>query len=182
MMGAKTVEQRIELAEVGEVADADGAAADLVLIGRTDAAAGRADLAGAARILAQGVEIAVDGQDQRAGLGQHQDFGRDLHALLADALDFGLQRPGIEHDAIADHRRRAGDDARRQQRQLVGLAADDERVAGVVAALKADDHVGAARKPVDDLALAFVAPLRADDGYVAQIESLFAEAGRSYGS
>ena len=56
-----------------------------------------------------------------------------------------------------------------QQRELVGLVADDERVAGVVAALEAHDHVGAARQPVDDLALAFVAPLGADDGDVSHV-------------
>ena len=89
-----------------------------------------------------------------------------------DLLDLGLQRPRIEHHAIADHRRRAAHDARRQQRELVGLVADDERVAGVVAALEAHDHVGAARQPVDDLALAFVAPLGADDGDVAHVSFL----------
>ena len=78
-----------------------------------------------------------------------------------------LNSPGIEHDAVADHRRRAAHDPARQQRQLVGLVADDEGVAGIVAALEAHDHVGAAGEPVDDLALALVAPLRADDGDVA---------------
>ena len=87
-------------------------------------------------------------------------------------LDLGLQRPGIEHHAIADHRRRAADDSRREQRQLVDLLADDQRVAGVMAALEADDHVGAAGEPVDDLALALVAPLRADDGDVAHAKFL----------
>ena len=77
-----------------------------------------------------------------------------------------LQRPGIEHDAVADHRRRAADDARGQQRQLVDLVADDQRVAGIVPALEAHDHVGALGEPVDDLALALVAPLRADHRYV----------------
>ena len=69
VMGADAVELRPELAEMGEVADPDRAAADLVLIGRADAAPGGADLAGARRILAQRVEIAVEGQDQRAGVG-----------------------------------------------------------------------------------------------------------------
>ena len=66
---AKPVEQRVEIVEVGEVADADRAAADLVLIGRADAAAGGADLARARCVFAQRVEVAVDRQDQRAGLG-----------------------------------------------------------------------------------------------------------------
>jgi len=43
------------------------------------------------------------------------------------------------------------------------LVADDERVPGVVAALKAHHDIGALTQPIDDLALAFVAPLGADD-------------------
>ncbi len=53
-------------------------------------------------------------------------------------------------------------DARGQQRQLVDDTADDQRMAGIVAALEAHDHVGALAEPIDDLALALVAPLRAD--------------------
>ncbi len=70
----------------------------------------------------------------------------------------------IDHHAVADHRELRGPQhAGRQQRQLVGLAVDDERVAGIVAALEAHDDVGLLRQPVDDLALPFVAPLGADD-------------------
>ena len=167
VMGAEAVEQRIEFVEMSEIADTDGAAANLVLIGRTDAAPGGADLAGAAGIFAQGIEVAVDRQDERAGLGDAQDVRGDGDALAGDALDLAFQRPWVEDDAIADDRRRAADDARGEQRKLVRLAAHDQRMAGVVAALEADDHVGAAGEPVDDLALALVAPLRADDGDVA---------------
>jgi hypothetical protein len=71
MMCAEAVEQRLEIVEMGKVADADGAAADLVFIGGADAAPRGADLARARCILAQRVEVAVDRQDQRAGLGDH---------------------------------------------------------------------------------------------------------------
>ena len=81
MVGAEAIEQGVEPVEVREVADADGAAADLVLIGRADAAPRGADLAGAAGVLAQRVEVAVDRQDERAGLGDAQDVGRDRYAL-----------------------------------------------------------------------------------------------------
>ena len=69
VVGAEAVELRPELAEMGEIAHPNRAAADLVLIGRADAAAGGADLALARGVLAQRVEIAVEGEDQRAGLG-----------------------------------------------------------------------------------------------------------------
>ena len=72
VMRAQAVEQRPQVVELGEVADADRAAADLVLVGRADAAPRGADLAGARGVLAQRVEVAVDRQDQRAGLGDHQ--------------------------------------------------------------------------------------------------------------
>ena len=47
--------------------------------------------------------------------------------------------------------------------ELPRLAVADDRVAGVVAALEADDDVGLLGEQVDDLALALVAPLGADD-------------------
>ena len=71
VMRAQAVEQRVEVFELGEIADANRAAADLVLIGGADAAPGGADLARAGRVLAQRVEVAVDGQDQRAVVGDH---------------------------------------------------------------------------------------------------------------
>ena len=54
-------------------------------------------------------------------------------------------------------------DAGRNQRQHRLDAVDDERVAGVVPALEARDRADAFGQQVDDLALAFVAPLGADD-------------------
>ena len=78
-----------------------------------------------------------------------------------DLVEKGLR---IEHHAVADHGEfRRPQHAGRQQRQFVGLAVDDERMAGIVAALEAHDDVGLLRQPVDDLALPLVAPLGADD-------------------
>ena len=59
-----------------QVDDADGAAADLVLIGRADAALGRADLEAGIRGLAEMVELAVQRQDQRGVVGDAQVLGR----------------------------------------------------------------------------------------------------------
>ena len=87
-------------------------------------------------------------------------------ALPLQPLDLLDQRARIEHDAVADDRELVAHHARRQQRQLVGLAVDDQRVAGVMAALEADDDVGLLGEPVDDLAFAFVAPLGADHHHV----------------
>ena len=66
--------------------------------------------------------------------------------------------------------------------ELERLAADDDRVARVRAALVAADEFGALGEQVDDLALALVAPLRADDhggGHGWSLELLQADARRS---
>ena len=149
--------------EVLQVLHADGAPAHLVLVGRADASPRRADLALARCSFAHDVELAVQRQDQRGVLGDAQVLRADRHALLSQPLDLIGQRPGIDDHAVADDAELAfAHDARRQQRQLVGLVADHQRVAGIVAALEAHHDVGALGEPVDDLALALVAPLGAD--------------------
>src|SRR3546814_19511853 len=95
-----------------------------------------------------------------SALGNREILGVDGNALLAQLGDLVAQRPRIEDDAVADDRQRAGDDTRRQQRQLVHLLADDERMAGIMTALEADHGVGPAREPSDDLPLALLAPFR----------------------
>src|SRR5262249_40608245 len=148
--------------------DADGAAPDLVLIGRPDAAAGRADRLFAAPRVARTVEAAVRRQDQRGIVGEVQILRRDIEALPAHRLDLLEQRPGIDDNAIADDRQFSrADDPGRQEAQLVLNVANDERVSGIGAALKAHNDVGALRQPIDDLALALVAPLGADHRDIA---------------
>ena len=97
--------------------------------------------------------------------------GVTVDALRRIALDLGLSAQGSSTTPLpmTDGVPRTIPDG--SSDKLVGLVADDERVAGIVAALEAHDHVGAAGQPVDDLAFALVAPLRADDGYIAQVNS-----------
>src|SRR5687767_5768025 len=62
-----------------------------------------------------------------------------------------------------------------------GLAPlDDQRVAGVVPALEADHRRHVVGQPVDDLALALVTPLGADDDYVARHLPSFFSSLRSH--
>ena len=146
---------------VGEVADADAAPRDLVLVGRADAARGRPDLALAAPRLAQQVELAVIRQDQVRLVADHQAIA-DVDAGARQLVDLGEERLRIDDDAVADD---AGDavveDAGRQQPQDELAAVGVDRVPGVVPALVARDDREVRRQQVDDLALAFVAPLRA---------------------
>ena len=164
VMGEQAVDLGVELVGFGKVHQADRAPADLVLIGRPDAALGRADLdAGDVRGFAMRVEFAVQREDQRDIFGDLEIVRRHFDALRAQLFDLVGEMMGIEHHAIADDRQFAGPhDARRQQRQLEHLAVDDQRMAGVVAALKAHDDVGRNRQPIDDLAFSLVAPLGAD--------------------
>jgi hypothetical protein len=183
-------EQLVELAlqqrRIGQIAQPEAAARHLVLVGRADAAAGGADLARAgvgafAGALAQPVQLAVERQDQGHVLGDAQALGGDGEALGAQALDLVEERPRVDDDAVAHDRELAAPHhARGQERQLVGLAVDDERVARVVAALKAHHDVGPLAQPVDDLALALVAPLRADDRYVRHAVSVPRRSARDY--
>jgi hypothetical protein len=176
MVGHQPVDLGLQRLAVGEVGDADGAAAYLVLIGRTDAAPGGADLLGR-RGLARLVEVAVQRQDQAGVVGQHQQVRRDRDALPAQLGDLFQEVPGIDDDPVADDGQLALHHAGRQQRQLVDLIADDERVARVVAALEAHHHVGAVRQPVDELALALVAPLGADHGDIGHLGTIPLPAG-----
>ena len=146
---------------IGEVHQPDRAPADLVLVGGADAALGRADAVRVA--LAMRVEFAIERQDQRDVLGDLEVVGLTSTPLRAHRLDLLGEMIGVEHDAVADDRELAGPhDAGGQQRELERLAADDERMAGVVAALETHDDVRRYGQPVDDLALALVAPLGAD--------------------
>ena len=164
------LEQRLELRGeaigVEEVLQADRAPRDLVLVGGADAAAGRPDLRVAHRAFARLVERDVVRKDQRA---RRRDLEARTHgdAGALELADLLQQRRRREHDAVADVDGDAGpQDAGRNEAQHGLPAADDERVAGVVPALEAHDAVGVLGQPVDDLALAFIAPLGADDNDV----------------
>src|SRR5262245_16874959 len=92
----------------------------------------------------------------------------DFYALRAQAVDLVEQRMRRDHHAVADDAglARMGD-ARRDQVEhefmVDSAAANDDGMAGVVAALITGDDVEMWREQIDDLALAFVSPLRADD-------------------
>ena len=171
VMGEQAFELRAYFIQMRQIDDAQRPAAHLVFIGRADATPCGADLAGAHRIFPQRIQIAVQRQDERAGFRNGQIVRRDIHAHAGNAGDFVAEMPGIEHHAIADHRQGAAHDARRQQRQLVDFFAHNQRVAGVVAALKAHHHISAGREPIDNLALAFIAPLGTHHGHIRHVQS-----------
>ncbi len=158
---ADRIDQRRLARRLREIADADAAAADLVLVGRADAARRRADLAIAAARFGEHVQLAVIRQDEVRLVADHQAVA-DVDAQFLQRVDLREQRLRIDDHAVADD---AGDpgmqDARGDQMEDELLAVDVDRVSGVVAALIAGDDLETRRQQVDDLALAFVSPLGA---------------------
>ena len=148
---------------VEQVLQAQRTARHLVLVGGTDAAPGGADLAGALGDFARLIERHVVRHDERAGFAEFQAAG-DVDAGGYQHVHFFQQRGRRQHHAVADV---AGDvvtqDAGRDQVQHGFLAGHHQRVARVVAALETHHALRAVGQPVDDFALAFIAPLGADD-------------------
>jgi len=148
---------------VEQVADADAAAAGLVLVGRADAATGGVDLeVGLAfDVLLDAVEDAVIREDDVCAAG---DPHVGLEAALAELVELVEEGPGVDDTAVPEDAHLAADGAARDERELVLLALVDHGVAGVVAALIADDHVGGVTVDVHDASLPLVAELGANDG------------------
>ena len=116
-------------------------------------------------------------QDQRGVLGNTQVFRGNIDSLTLEPFDLLDQRTWIDHYAIADHGELpASHHARRQKRQLVGGAIDDQRVPGIMSALKAHDDVGLLGEPVNDLALALVSPLGANHDHIGHAASFLCAA------
>ena len=149
---------------IGQIRHPNGPAPHLVLIRRADAAAGRADLAGARLNLTRRIEVPVQGQDKAGVVSERQQVRPYGDPLRGDASDLVQQRPRIDDDAVADDAGLALHHAGRQQRQLVGLVAHHQGVTCVMAALKPHHHIGAVGQPVDNLTFTLVAPLGADNG------------------
>jgi hypothetical protein len=146
---------------VEQVLDADAQARGLVGVAGTDAAACGADLLLAELDLAGRVEQQVVRHDQVR-------VGADLQAAHVDpagleAVDLAGEHLRVDDDAVADDAALAlVEDAAGDQVQGELLAVAHDRMAGVVAALEADDGVGSLGKEIDDLPLALVTPLGAD--------------------
>ena len=154
---------RCETIGVEEILETDRAARDLVLVRRADAAAGRADFRFAHGALARLIERHVIGKHQGTGR-RDLEAGADLHARAFELADLLHERRRRDDDAVADVDRDAGmENAGRNQAQHRLAAGDDERVAGIVAALEPHDALRVLGQPVDDLAFPLVAPLGPDD-------------------
>ena len=134
----------------------------LVLVAGSDAAAGGADREPSEPHLRRPVEQHVVRHDQVRRARDAQAVDRD--PALLQGVELAAQHPGVDDGPVADDAELARvEDPRRDQVQLERLAVAHDRVPGVVAALEPHHHVAALGEQVDDLALALVAPLGADD-------------------
>ena len=117
----------------------------------------------------------MQGENESGVLGNTQVLRTNYNALLTQPSNLGNERMGIDHHPIADDGQLAGShDAGGKQAQLVADTVDNQSVASIVPTLKAHHHIGALRQPVDDLALALVSPLRADDHHISHDHCSFA--------
>ena len=107
VMRKKPPDPQVERCFIKKVCHPDRAAANLVFIGRTDAAPGGADLGHAGLRLAAPVQLAMDRQDQAGVFRKHQVFRADLDALPAQLVDLHDQMPRVHDHAVADDRKLA---------------------------------------------------------------------------
>ena len=115
------------------------------------------------RVSRQLVHALVVGH-QQVGRGRDEQAPAHRDALLLQGHDLVAQGPGVDDHAAAQQAAHAlVQHPRGHQVQHVLLAADVDGVAGVGAALVAQHPVDVLAQGVDDLALALVAPLAADD-------------------
>jgi hypothetical protein len=151
---------------IGQVADADAATADFVLVRRADAARGGPDFSFAPPRFGEHVQLAVIRQDHVRSVAHEQPPARvDSHA--GNLIQLRKQRDRIDHDAIADDADHAGmKDAGGNQMQDEFPAADVHGVAGVVSALIPRHDLEVRRQQIDDLPFAFIAPLGAEHAQI----------------
>ena len=98
---ANGVRERAVAGPVGQIADAHAAARDLVLVGRSDAARRRADLALAAARLGQQLDLAVIRQDEMRLVADEKP-ARPVDAERRQLVELREERRRIDDDAVAD--------------------------------------------------------------------------------
>ncbi len=148
--------------ELEHLAGADPDPPRLVGVGRPDALQRRADLVVAAHGLGDRVVGLVPREDQVGAARHPQIATRDAPRL--EHVDLVEQGRQIDDHTVGDHRYDVlVQHTARHELEGVTLVADDDGVPGVVPALVAHDVRVLLGEQVDDLRLALVAPLGADD-------------------
>jgi len=93
----------------------------------------------------------------------NEQIPADRNSQLAQALDLGNERDGIDDGAVADYASFSTPEyAGRDQMQNVLHASMNDGMSSVVPSLAADNDVSFSGEDIDNLAFALVAPLRPD--------------------
>ena len=107
------------------------------------------------------------GHDKMRLVAYPEAPGACVNAIGGETVYFFQENEGIQDDAVADKAELARmQDAGRNGVQNGLFAIDLNRMSCVVAALKADNNITAGTEHVNNLALAFVTPLGANDNRV----------------
>lgn len=149
-----------------EISGANSAATEFVLVRRTNAATGRADLL--ATLTCRIEELVVWKHEVRA-IRDDKSIAK-LHAALLEMRDLGQESFGIENHTITDHATRFGlENASGYLMQNEFFVAAHNGMSGVRTALIAYDEIGPLGEDVDNFPLPFVTPLGTDYDYAATI-------------
>src|SRR6185295_16071687 len=164
LQGALAEPPHALLAQLGiqKIRHAQAHAPGLVGVGRSDAAAGRADAAALGAALAELLQRAVIGQDDVRREGDEEP---PVHVdpLLDQRVPLLAERVAVDDDAVSDVAEGVGtEDPGRDQVEHERAIPHHDGVAGVRSALVAGHDVGLLAQEIDDLALALVTPLGAD--------------------
>ena len=160
MMGGQRLQPFRQQLRIAQVRQAHPAPRNLVFIGRANTAPGGANFAGAAAYLSCLIHLYMHWQDKADTLRDNQIIRANRHPLCAQGFNLAQQGRRVDHHAIADNRFFAlTHNTRWQQRQLVFHPVNNQRMSGIMSALKAHHHIGAFRQPIHDFAFAFITPL-----------------------
>ena len=150
-----------------KIAGAHADAGGLVFIAGADAPAGGSYFLPGARAFPRLVQAFVVGHDDLGFVADFQPVRPHIQAPRHQGVHFLAEDLRVQHHAVADEAEGSGvQNAGRDKMQRVFLALDDDRVSGVVAPGEPHDHLGRGRQQIDNFALAFIAPLRADNNHI----------------
>ena len=134
---------------------------------KADAAACGADLAAGLVGFPGFVQSHMVGHDEMRFIADAQASGAGVNTIGGEAVHLFQENKGVQDNAVAYETEFAGmQDAGRNGVQNGLLAIDLDRMSCVVAALEADHNITVGTEHVDDLALAFITPLGANDNRV----------------
>jgi hypothetical protein len=143
-----------------QVNHANSTPSSLVFVGWSDPPSGRTNRL-ACRAL--GVDELVVGHDEVRAIGD-VEATLNVNPVPHQLVDLGKERLGVKHDPVPDGASNAGmKDSAGDLVKNEGVVADVNGMARIRAALVPHDPVGPLGQHVNELALAFVAPLGAHD-------------------